>query len=251
MRIFSLLSPVPICPFLVSPSAFASSSCFFLSRRERKISIAISLFSCCKRPCCEETIIPVGICSILTADDVLFTYCPPGPDARNVSTLISSARISISIGFAFFSTATEAVEVCIRPLFSVAGILCTRCTPPSFIIIEYTPLPEISNIISFNPPISFLDELSVFVLQPICSEYLLYILYKSCAKRAASSPPAPARISIIASSPPATLEGTLPESCALSSPYLFATTLYFSGSVRYSGSIIFFDRSSNSSCGLE
>ena len=42
----------------------------------------------------------VGICVILTADDVLFTCCPPAPEALYVSTLKSSGLISSSISSA-------------------------------------------------------------------------------------------------------------------------------------------------------
>ena len=38
-------------------------------------------------------------------------------------------------------TATVAVEVCTRPLLSVAGTRCTRCTPDSNLSLLYTLLP--------------------------------------------------------------------------------------------------------------
>ena len=93
--------------------------------------------------------------------------------------------------------ATVAVEVWIRPPDSVAGIRCTRWTPLSYLSFEYAPEPFIINTISLNPPIPFSFEFIVSTFQWLLSANLQYIRYKSAANRAASSPPAPARISTI------------------------------------------------------
>ena len=93
--------------------------------------------------------------------------------------------------------ATVAVEVWIRPPDSVAGIRCTRCTPLSYFNFEYAPVPLIIKTISLNPPMPFSFEFIVSTFQWFDSANLQYIRYKSAANNAASSPPAPARISTI------------------------------------------------------
>uniref|UniRef100_A0A1A9UV02 RNase_PH domain-containing protein n=1 Tax=Glossina austeni TaxID=7395 RepID=A0A1A9UV02_GLOAU len=69
---------------------------------------------------------PEGKWTILTAESVVFTCCPPAPLERLVSIFnsFSNKRIAISAGLGI--TATEAVLVCTRPYFSVVGTLCTR-----------------------------------------------------------------------------------------------------------------------------
>ena len=96
------------------------------------------------------------------------------------------------------STATDAAEVWTRPCVSVAGTLCTRCTPDSYFKIPYTLSPVTLQTTSLNPPAvpSFALETSIF--QPLVSQNLAYIRKRSPAKIAASSPPAPPRISRIA-----------------------------------------------------
>ena len=71
------------------------------------------------------------MCVILIADDVVLACWPPFDEARSVSTLKSSDLISMSTSFASGSTATVAAEVWMRPLASVVGTRCTRCTPDS------------------------------------------------------------------------------------------------------------------------
>ena len=39
---------------------------------------------------------PVGMCVRRTAEEVLLTFCPPAPEERNTSILMSSSRSSIS-----------------------------------------------------------------------------------------------------------------------------------------------------------
>ena len=54
----------------------------------------------------------------------------------------------MSMSSASGSTATVAAEVWMRPLASVAGTRCTRCTPNSNLSRANTPLPEIEAMIS-------------------------------------------------------------------------------------------------------
>ncbi len=71
------------------------------------------------------------MCVMRTAEYVVFTDCPPGPEEQNVSMRKSFASILMSISSASGSTATVAAEVWMRPCCSVAGTRCTRCTPLS------------------------------------------------------------------------------------------------------------------------
>ena len=49
-------------------------------------------------------------------------------------------------------TSTDAVDVCVRPRFSVAGTRCTRCTPVSPRSTSWTPSPLIRAAASRRPP---------------------------------------------------------------------------------------------------
>ena len=72
----------------------------------------------------------VGICVILTAEDVLFICCPPAPDARYVSILKSSGFILISISSVISgNTSIDANYVCLLPPLSNGEILTSLCTP--------------------------------------------------------------------------------------------------------------------------
>ncbi len=116
-----------------------------------------------------------------------------------MSTRRSSALISTSKSSTTGSTATVTVEVWMRPLDSVIGTRCTRCTPDSYFSREYAPAPLTSKITSLKPPIP----VSLLVKRPIFQRWFsakrLYMRYKSAAKSAASSPPVPARISTMVS----------------------------------------------------
>ena len=90
-----------------------------------------------------------------TAESVVLTDWPPGPLERYTSIRRSLWLTSISTSSASGSTATVAVEVWMRPCDSVAGMRCTRWTPDSNFIFEYTPLPLIMNETSLKPPTSF------------------------------------------------------------------------------------------------
>ena len=69
-----------------------------------------------------------------TAESVVLTPWPPGPDARLTSIRRScSSSIARSASSASGSTTTVAVEVWIRPDDSVAGMRWTRCVPLSYL----------------------------------------------------------------------------------------------------------------------
>ena len=83
------------------------------------------------------------------AESVLFTCCPPAPEARKVSMrrsagLTTMASISSSSG----RIATVQAEVWMRPCASVAGTRCTRCVPDSNFRRENTPVPVTREITS-------------------------------------------------------------------------------------------------------
>ena len=69
-----------------------------------------------------------------TAESVVLTLWPPGPEARITSMRRSfSSLILTSTSSASGITATVTAEVWMRPEPSVAGTRCTRCTPPSYL----------------------------------------------------------------------------------------------------------------------
>ena len=77
------------------------------------------------------TTMPVGRWVMRTAESVVFTDCPPGPDERKTSMRRSFSSMLTSTCSASGITSTPAAEVCTRPWLSVTGTRCTRCTPPS------------------------------------------------------------------------------------------------------------------------
>ena len=78
-----------------------------------------------------DTTTPVGLWVMRTAESVVFTDCPPGPEERYTSTWMSFGSTCTSTSSASGSTATVAVEVWMRPCDSVSGTLWTRWVPPS------------------------------------------------------------------------------------------------------------------------
>ncbi len=64
---------------------------------------------------------PVGRWVIRTAESVVFTLWPPGPDERKTSIRRSLGSMVTSTGSASGSTSTPAAEVWIRPCDSVTG----------------------------------------------------------------------------------------------------------------------------------
>ena len=101
------------------------------NRRERSTLSALVLFFSCDFSSWQETTRPVGRCVIRTAESVVFTDCPPGPEERKTSIRRSCGSISTSTSWASGSTATVAADVWMRPWLSVSGTRCTRCTPDS------------------------------------------------------------------------------------------------------------------------
>src|SRR5581483_10380982 len=87
----------------------------------------------------QDTTIPVGRWVIRTAESVVLTLCPPGPDDRYTSTRSSCSLICTSTGSASGTTSTPAADVWIRPCDSVTGTRWTRCTPPSYFSRDQTP----------------------------------------------------------------------------------------------------------------
>ena len=76
---------------------------------------------------------PVGRWVIRTAESVVLTLWPPGPEERKTSIRRSFSSISTSTASASGSTSTPAAEVWMRPCDSVTGTRWTRCTPPSYL----------------------------------------------------------------------------------------------------------------------
>ena len=192
----------------ISAASWASSSCFIASSRDLRTRNAACRFCIWDFSSCILTTIPVGICVIRTAEYVVFTDCPPGPELMNMSIFrsLGSTVISSSSSSASGNTITPAAEVWMRPWDSVTGIRCTRCTPPSYLSDAHTPsagatAPLVRNAIwrSFTPPSSVIFWLMTSVDHPRFSAYRVYIRSRSPAKSAASSPPAPALISMIVS----------------------------------------------------
>ena len=77
------------------------------------------------------TTMPVGLWVMRTAESVVFTLWPPGPDERYTSIWRSFGSMSTSTSSASGSTSTVADDVWMRPWLSVTGTRCTRCGPPS------------------------------------------------------------------------------------------------------------------------
>ena len=168
--------------------------------------MACSRFCSCDFSFWQETTIPVGRWVIRTAESVVLTDCPPGPDERNTSIRSSFGSMVTSTSSASGSTSTPAALVWIRPCDSVTGTRCTRCTPPSHLSRDQTPLPPsgtplvlIARETSLTPPRSDSCESITSVIQPRRSACRVYIRSRSAAKSADSSPPSPALISTMTS----------------------------------------------------
>src|ERR1700677_2593614 len=111
-----------------------------------------SRFLICDFSSWQLTTVLVGMCVMRTAEYVVLTDWPPGPEEQKVSMRMSLSSILTSTSSASGRTATVTAEVCTRPCGSVSGTRCTRCTPLSYFILEYTRTPETSARTSFNPP---------------------------------------------------------------------------------------------------
>ena len=116
------------------------------------------------------TTVPVGTCVMRTAESVVLTLCPPGPDERYTSMRRSFGSISTSTSSASGSTTTPAAEVWMRPCDSVAGTRCTRCTPPSYFSCAQTPWSALrartATVTDLMPPRSVGSSSSISVAQP-------------------------------------------------------------------------------------
>src|SRR5437667_2163791 len=175
--------------------AACCSSCARSSSRALRTRIAFARFFSCERSSWHVTTSPVGRCVIRTAESVVLTPCPPGPEDRYTSTRRSFSSILTSTSSASGSTATVTVEVWIRPLDSVTGTRCTRWTPRSNFRRLQAPRPWMNRITSLNPPTPVALASITSTRHRWRSAYFVYMRLSSAAKRAASSPPAPARIS--------------------------------------------------------
>jgi hypothetical protein len=93
--------------------------------------MALALFLIWERSSWQVTTSPVGTWVMRTAESVVLTPCPPGPEDRYTSTRMSFSSTLMSTSSASGRTATVTVEVWMRPLDSVAGTRWTRWTPRS------------------------------------------------------------------------------------------------------------------------
>ena len=94
--------------------------------------MALALFLIWVRSSWHWTTMPVGRCVRRTAEYVVLTPWPPGPEAQKRSTRMSFSCTVTSTSSASGRTATVAADVWIRPAASVAGTRWTRWTPPSY-----------------------------------------------------------------------------------------------------------------------
>ena len=82
MRIFSERSPLPTCDLRSAASSACWAAISRSSRRARSTRIALSRFWSCDFSSCMDTTSPVGLWVMRTAESVVFTDCPPGPEER-------------------------------------------------------------------------------------------------------------------------------------------------------------------------
>src|SRR5262249_1235717 len=136
VRIFSARSPRPTCALRAAACSACWRSRSASKSRARSTRIALSRFWSCDRSSCIATTMPVGRCVIRTAESVVFTDCPPGPEERKTSIFRSFSSTSTSTSSASGMTATVAVDVWMRPCDSVTGTRWTRCVPPSYLKTE-------------------------------------------------------------------------------------------------------------------
>ena len=81
---------------------------------------------------CMETTRPVGRWVMRTAESVVLTLCPPGPEERKTSMRMSVSGMSIwSVDSMSGMTSTAAKEVWRRPWLSKGLMRTRRCVPPS------------------------------------------------------------------------------------------------------------------------
>jgi len=73
--------------------------------------MAFARFLICDFSSWQETTMPEGMCEIRTAEYVVFTDCPPGPEEQKVSMRMSLGSTTISTSSASGRTATVTAEV--------------------------------------------------------------------------------------------------------------------------------------------
>src|SRR5215510_14745169 len=98
--------------------------------------MAFSRFLICDFSSWQLTTVLVGMWVTRTAEYVVFTDWPPGPEEQKVSMRMSLGSILMSTSSASGSTATVTADVCMRPDASVCGTRWTRCTPDSYLSLE-------------------------------------------------------------------------------------------------------------------
>ena len=138
-----LLGP-PAAAHLVAPGVGRLGRRLLLlgsSSRERSTCMARARFWIWLFSSCIDTTRPVGLWVMRTAESVVLTDWPPGPDERYTSIWRSLGSSCTSTSSASGSTVTVADEVWMRPCASVTGTRCTRCGPPSCFMRVHTPSP--------------------------------------------------------------------------------------------------------------
>ena len=85
------------------------------SSRARRIRSACSLFCSWLFSFWQDTTVPVGRCVMRTAESVVLTLCPPGPEDRKTSMRRSPGSMCTSTSCASGNTSTPAALVWIRP----------------------------------------------------------------------------------------------------------------------------------------
>ena len=81
---------------------------------------------------CMDTTNPVGMWVMRTAESVVLTLCPPGPEERKTSTRMSVSGTSMwSVDSMSGMTSTAAKEVWRRPWLSKGLMRTRRWVPPS------------------------------------------------------------------------------------------------------------------------
>src|SRR5581483_4330747 len=96
VRIFSLRPPPPICPRRASDASASWRSCSSLSSRARNTCIALARFWIWLFSSCIDTTRPVGLWVMRTAESVVLTDWPPGPEDRYTSICRSRSSMAMS-----------------------------------------------------------------------------------------------------------------------------------------------------------
>ncbi len=100
----------------------------------------------------QDTTMPVGRWVSRTAESVVFTLCPPGPEDRNTSTRRSASGMSMwSVDSVTGSTSTPANEVWRRPWLSKGEIRTRRWVPCSTDSVPYAYGARTSKVVDLIP----------------------------------------------------------------------------------------------------